>query len=80
MDDDDEKVGVCGRGVYLSDGPKQVEVSDNTIVNPGLSGISLNGALYNENTLRANVIEQQAAWVEIPGTPKGRTPSRSGRA
>jgi hypothetical protein len=70
VDDDDEKVGVCGRGVYLSDGPKQVEVSDNTIVNPGLSGISLNGALYDGNTLRANIIEQQTAWVHIEGNPK----------
>lgn len=63
-------VGVCGRGVFMSDSPKNVTISANVIVNPGLSGISLNGPLYDANELRSNVIRQARAWTEVEGNPK----------
>ena len=71
FDGDGNKVGVCGRGIYFSDGPKEVQATDNAIVDSGMSGISLNGALYNENTLRGNTIEKSEAWPHIQGNPKG---------
>ena len=43
---------------------------NNTIVDPGLSAISLNGVLYDANTLRSNTIKKSAAWPEIEGNPK----------
>jgi hypothetical protein len=64
------EVGVCGRGIFLSDSPKEVQVLNNTIVDPGLSGISLNGILYDENTLRTNVIKKGSAWPEVEGNPE----------
>jgi hypothetical protein len=69
QDEADAKVGVCGRGIFLSDGPKEVQVLDNLIVDPGLSAISLNGVLYDENTLTGNVIENRAAWGQVEGNP-----------
>ncbi len=66
-----DTVGVCGRGIFLSNGPKETQVLNNTIVNPSLSSISLNGALYDENTLRTNIIEKDTAWPQIEGNPKG---------
>jgi hypothetical protein len=61
------EVGVCGRGIYLSDGPQELQVLNNTIVDPGLSAISLNGVLYNENTLRTNIIIKGSEWPEVEG-------------
>jgi hypothetical protein len=40
-------IGVCGRGIYLSDSPKNLQVTENAIVNSELSAISLNGILYD---------------------------------
>lgn len=70
VDAGDNRVGVCGRGIYLSDSPENLQVSDNEIAEPGLSAISLNGILYNANTLRRNTIRKTAAWPEIEGNPK----------
>jgi len=64
------EVGVCGRGIYLSDSPKEVQLFNNTIVESGLSAISLNGVLYDENTLRTNVIKKSSAWPEVEGNPE----------
>ncbi len=63
-------IGVCGRGVYLSDGPKNLLIQDNQIIEPGLSAISLNGVLYDANTLRRNVIVKTSAWPEVDLNPK----------
>ncbi len=62
--------GVCGRGIFMADSPKKVTIRDNVIANPGLSGISLNGPLYDENELRGNVIRQRAAWAEDDFNPQ----------
>jgi parallel beta-helix repeat protein len=70
VDSADVEVGVCGRGIYLIGDPKDVLVSGNIIVNPGLSGISLNGALYDANTLRSNTIKQSKSWPQIEGNPE----------
>jgi hypothetical protein len=70
VDKNNNKVGVCGRGIFLSDSPQEIEVLNNTIVDPGLSGISLNGILYNQNTLRTNTIEKNLDWPEVEGNPE----------
>jgi len=63
------EIGVCGRGIYLSDSPQTLMVVDNKIVEPGLSAISANGVLYNENTLRSNTVKKTTPWPEIEGNP-----------
>jgi len=70
VDKNANKVGVCGRGIFLSDSPQEVQLLNNTIVDPGFSGISLNGVLYDENTLRSNTIEKSIAWPEVEGNPE----------
>ncbi len=61
------EVGVCGRGIFMSDGPKNTTISGNSIVNSRLSNLSLNGALYDANTLRSNVLKVSAAWAVVDG-------------
>lgn len=62
-------LGVCGRGIYLIGGPQDLDVRDNKIVNSGLSAISLNGALYDANTLRSNLIRSRSVWPQVEGNP-----------
>ncbi len=69
IDTGDNEVGVCGRGIYLIGGPEKVMVSDNQITDSALSAISLNGALYDANTLRSNIIKRTAAWPQVEGNP-----------
>jgi hypothetical protein len=64
------EVGVCGRGIFLSGGPQEVQVLNNDIIESGLSAISLNGALYDENMLRTNIIKKNSAWPEVEGNPE----------
>jgi hypothetical protein len=63
------RVGVCGRGIYLggANSPEETQVLNNTIVNPEMSAISINGALSGENTLTGNIIVQEDEWIQIPG-------------
>lgn len=70
VDAADSEVGVCGRGVYLISSPEAVMVISNTIIEPGLSAISLNGVLYDANTLRSNAIKKSSAWPEVEGNPE----------
>jgi hypothetical protein len=70
LDVDDTPVGVCGRGIYLSDGPKNLQVLHNQIIDAELSAISMNGILYDANTLRGNVIVKNRAWPQIDGSAK----------
>ena len=70
VDSGANEVGVCGRGIFMADGPKEVQVLNNMIVEPGLSAISLNGVLYDENLLRTNIIKKLAAWPEVDGNPE----------
>jgi hypothetical protein len=61
-------IGVCGRGISLLDGPADMRVLDNTIVEPGLSGIMANHWTFNGNTLQGNVIRREGAWPGVlPG-------------
>ncbi len=62
-------VGVCGRGVYLHGSPEGVLVNHNIIINPGYSGISLNGVLADANTFRSNVIKNRFQWTEDDFNP-----------
>lgn len=70
VDIDNTQVGACGRGIYLSGDMKKTFIGYNTIVNTRLSGISLNDNLYDECTLRGNVIKQSNAWPSVSGNPK----------
>ncbi len=80
VDSDDEKVGVCGRGVYLAGAntPENTQVLHNQIVNPEMSAISINGALVDANLLRGNVIEKSTAWPQISGNPEPEAPIQFG--
>lgn len=70
LDIDNTEVGACGRGIIMTGDMKNTLVADNTIVNTRLSGISLNDNLYDECTLRRNVIKQTSGWPSVQGNPK----------
>jgi hypothetical protein len=70
LDIDNTEVGACGRGLIMTGDMKNTLVADNTIVNTRLSGISLNDNLYDECTLRRNVIKQTSGWPAVQGNPK----------
>lgn len=60
-------VGVCGRGMDFANGPKDMWVEDNTIVETGLSGIVMNSPFINGNTLRGNIIKRATNWPSEQG-------------
>ena len=66
VDGNGKHVFVCGRGILLlgANTPEFTLVSENTIVNPGMSGISVNGKLTDGNTLTKNVIIQGGGWPQ----------------
>ncbi len=74
LDASGQTVGICGRGIKLSGGPKGTEVISNTIVEPGLSAILMNDSVIvdrlNGNTLRGNVIRRDSDWPEEQGDNK----------
>ena len=70
LDGDANEIGVCGRGIYLSDGPKDLLIEDNQIIEPELSAISLNGIMYDANTLRRNLIVKTGDWPQVDGNPE----------
>jgi len=65
VDSNGAEVGVCSRGIELSSSPKYIHVETNTIVYPGLSGISLNGEFFDATTLRSNTIKADSEWPQI---------------
>ncbi len=67
LDASDGVVGVCGRGLDLGNAPSGMQILDNTIVEPGLSAILMNGSTLNGNTLHGNIIQRESPW---PG-PQG---------
>ena len=69
MDATDTEVGVCGRGIFLAGSPHDMQVLNNTIVDTGLSAISLNDPLYDAVLLRSNTIKKSTAWGEVEGNP-----------
>jgi hypothetical protein len=70
VDVDNTEVGACGRGILLTGDMKGTLIANNTLVNTRLSGISLNDNLYDECTLRGNVIKQTNSWPAVEGNPK----------
>jgi hypothetical protein len=68
LDSASAEIGVCGRGIYLLSGAELNQITTNTIVKPGLSGISLNDTVgvstTDANTLRGNVIKKITPWGE----------------
>ncbi len=73
LDAANTEIGVCGRGIYLQSGTKFNQITENRIVRPGLSAISLNDSptvsTSDANTLRGNVIKRLTPWGQIPGNP-----------
>ncbi len=71
VDAGNTEVGVCGRGIYMQGGTEFNQLTANTIVSPGYSGISLNDtpvvSTSDANTLRGNVIKKYTPWGEIEG-------------
>lgn len=70
IDAEGHEVGVCGRGFYLTN-TKQVQVIDNVLADTYHSALFLNGALYDANTLRGNVIRKSTPWLIPDDSPKG---------
>jgi hypothetical protein len=62
LDGNDDPIGVCGRGLKLSNGPLGTQVISNTFVETGLSAILMNHWTLNGNTLRGNTIKRTSAW------------------
>lgn len=62
LDARDDTIGICGRGIKLSNGPEGTQVISNAIVEPGLSAIVMNHWTLNGNTLRGNIIKRESAW------------------
>jgi hypothetical protein len=74
LDINGDEIGVCGRGLSLLDGPADMDVLDNTIVEPGLSAIMANHWTFNGNTIQGNIIKRESPWPEeLPGqvNPEG---------
>ena len=67
LDAADDVMGVCGRGMDFGNGPQNMQVIDNVIVETGLSAILMNGASLNGNTLQGNIIRRATAWPEEQG-------------
>lgn len=62
-----KNIGVCGRGLDLGSGSDYIQVLNNTISEPALSGILLN--TWPEGvTIQQNVIKRQTQW---PGAQPG---------
>ena len=72
VDGDNNEVGVCGRGIYLAgaDTPDHTQISLNTIVDPQMSAVSINGMTTDANTLSGNVIKKTTDWPQIQGNPE----------
>jgi hypothetical protein len=70
VDKNGAKVGVCGRGIYLIGSPHDMQVFSNTVVDSGLSALSLNDVLYDAVTLRNNTVEKTTSWPEVEGNSK----------
>jgi hypothetical protein len=67
LDGNDDPIGICGRGLKLSNGPLGTQVISNTFVETGLSAILMNHWTLNGNTLRGNTIKRTGAWPEEQG-------------
>jgi len=68
LDDNGDEIGICGRGIAVLGGAEDMLILDNTIVEPGLSGIMANHSTFNGNTLQGNIIKRESQWpAKLPG-------------
>jgi hypothetical protein len=67
LDAHGDVVGVCGRGIDMGNAPANTAVTDNTIVEPGLSAMLLNGSTLNGITLWHNTIKRESQWPGAQG-------------
>ncbi|MCA9973946.1 MAG: hypothetical protein KC425_27225 [Anaerolineales bacterium] len=65
----DNEVGVCGIGIDITNG-EQIQVTDNVFADTFNSALFLNGALYDANTLRGNVVRRSTPWLHPTGSAK----------
>jgi hypothetical protein len=74
LDTGGRTIGVCGRGIDLGSTPYKMLILDNTIVEPGLSAILINGSNdplnLNANRLQGNVIRRGSQWPDEQGNNK----------
>ena len=70
IDEGGHEVGVCGIGFDLTN-TKQVQVVDNILAETYNSALFLNGATYDANTLRGNIIRRSTPWLVPQSSPKG---------
>lgn len=63
------EVGVCGIGIDITDG-EQIQVLHNEFAETYHTAIFLNGALYDANTLRGNIVRRSTPWLEVDGSAK----------
>jgi hypothetical protein len=72
VDGTDTEVGVCGRAIYLAGAntPDHTQVLSNTIVNPEMSAVSINGLTTDANTLYNNTIKKTSGWPQVEGNPE----------
>jgi hypothetical protein len=64
LDANGDLTGVCGRGLDFGNAPAGMQVLENTIVEPGLSAILMNGSTLNGNTLQGNLIWRDSPWPD----------------
>ena len=61
-------VGVCGRGLDLANGPKNLEIVANTFNETRLSAIVMNNSSLNGNLLRGNIFKRKSQWPGSQGS------------
>jgi CSLREA domain-containing protein len=67
LDATDTVIGVCGRGLDMGNGPQNLQIIDNVIVETGLSAFFMNGSSLNGNTLQGNIIKRESSWPPEQG-------------
>lgn len=69
LDEGGNEIGVCGIGFDLTN-TEGVQVLDNLFAETYHSALFLNGAMYDANTLRGNLIRRSTPWLVPEDSPK----------
>jgi len=69
LDAANHEIGVCGQGIDISNG-EGIIAQDNTLVETYHTAIFLNGALFDANTLRGNIVRRSTPWMFPEGNSK----------
>ncbi|MHC1725769.1 MAG: hypothetical protein AB9866_07165 [Syntrophobacteraceae bacterium] len=68
VDSKNVDIGVCGRGLDMGNGPKNMKIKGNVFAETRLSAIVMNSPSLNGNTLTGNVIRRKTPWPGPQGT------------